>query len=141
MEASCSLFGDAAQYHNLICNARLLSYFFPQSVTERTASMLHSKLMSWQIIQEQSKVHPKGQKKSKWFFQADVSSKKRMNKFYFTTMKLQVDLFSFVFLRKLKTPKRHFEINWPLSFSYQIPTHANDHLRHRVYQLVLKAAL
>ena len=43
---SCSLFGDAAQYHNLICNARLLSYFFLQSVTERTASMLHSKLMS-----------------------------------------------------------------------------------------------
>ena len=42
----CSLFGDAAQYHNLICNARLLSYFFLQSVTERTASMLHSKLMS-----------------------------------------------------------------------------------------------
>ena len=31
--------------------------------------------------------------------------------FYFTTMKPQVDLFSFVFLRKLKTPKGHFEIN------------------------------
>ena len=27
--------------------------------------------MSWQIIQEQSKVHSKGQKKSKWFFQAE----------------------------------------------------------------------
>ena len=29
-------------------------------------------------------------------------------------MKLQVDLFSFVFWRKLKSPKRHFEIIWPL---------------------------
>ena len=26
-----------------------------------------------------------------------------------------VDLFSFVFWRTLKTPKRHFEINWPLA--------------------------
>ena len=26
----------------------------------------------------------------------------------------QVDLFSFVFWKNLKTPKRHFEINWPL---------------------------
>ena len=24
------------------------------------------------------------------------------------------DLFSFIFLKKVKTPKRHFEINWPL---------------------------
>ena len=29
-------------------------------------------------------------------------------------MKPQVDLFLFVFWRKLKTTKRHFEINWPL---------------------------
>ena len=29
-------------------------------------------------------------------------------------MKPQVYLFSFVFWRKLKTPKRHFKINWPL---------------------------
>ena len=27
---------------------------------------------------------------------------------------LLVDLFSFVFWKKVKTPKRHFEINWPL---------------------------
>ena len=59
----------------------------------------------------------KGQTKSKWFFQADVSSKKRTNEFYFTTMKPQVDLFSFVFWKKLKKPKRHFEINWPLQNS------------------------
>ena len=43
------------------------------------------------------------------------SSKKRTNKFDFTTMIPQVDLFSFVFWEKLKTPKRHFEINWPLT--------------------------
>ena len=53
----------------------------------------------------------KGQTNSKRFFQADVFSKKRTNEFYFTTMKPQVDLFSFVFWKKLKTPKRHFEIN------------------------------
>ena len=57
----------------------------------------------------------KGQRKSKWFFQADVSYKKRTNEFDFTTMIPQVDLFSFVFWKKLKTPKRRFEINWPLS--------------------------
>ena len=56
----------------------------------------------------------KGQTKSKWFFQTDVSSKNRTNEFDFTTMILQVDLFSFVFWKKLKTPKRHFEINRPL---------------------------
>ena len=56
----------------------------------------------------------KGQTKSKWFFQAYVSSKKRTNEFYFTTMKLQVNLFLFVFWRKLKKTKRHFKINWPL---------------------------
>ena len=41
-----------------------------------------------------SKFASKGQTKSKCFFQADVSSKKR---------------------EELKTPKRHFEINWPLA--------------------------
>ena len=36
------------------------------------------------------KVHLcKGQRNSKWFFQADVPSKKRMNKFYFTTCQLR----------------------------------------------------
>ena len=40
--------------------------------------------------------------------------KKRTNEFYFTTMKPQVNLFSFILWRKLKTPKRHSEINWPL---------------------------
>ena len=49
-----------------------------------------------------------GQTKSKRFFQADVSSKKQTNEFYFTTIKPQVDLFLFVFWRKLKTPKKTF---------------------------------
>ena len=52
----------------------------------------------------------KGQTKSKWFFQADVSSKKWTNKFDFTTCWLVL----FVFWKKVKAPKRHFEINWPL---------------------------
>ena len=56
----------------------------------------------------------KGQTKSQQFFQADVPSKNRTNEFNFTSMIPQVDLFLFVFWKKLKTPKRHFEINWPL---------------------------
>ena len=56
---------------------------------------------------ELGRVCPQGQNFS--------SSKKRTNEFYFTTIKLQVDLFSFVFWKKLKTPKRQFEINWPLA--------------------------
>ena len=51
----------------------------------------------------------KGQTMLKWFFQASISSKKWTNELYFTTMKAQVDLFLFVFWKKLKTPKRHFE--------------------------------
>ena len=53
----------------------------------------------------------KGQIISKANYGILISSKKRTNKFDFTTMIPHVDLFSFVFWRKLKTPKRHFEIN------------------------------
>ena len=60
----------------------------------------------------------KGQSKVKWFFQAKVSYKKRTNEFDFTIMIPQVDLFSFVFWKKSKTPKKHFEINWPLDVLY-----------------------
>ena len=56
----------------------------------------------------------KGQIISKAYYGILNSSKKQMNKFDFTTMIPQDDLFSFVFWRKLKTPKRLFEINWPL---------------------------
>ena len=45
-------------------------------------------------------------------FSSQCFLQKRTNEFYFTTMKPQVDLFSFVFWRKLKIPKRHYEINW-----------------------------
>ena len=62
----------------------------------------------------------KGQTKPKYFFQTDVSSKKRTNEFDFTTMIPQVDLFSFIFWKKLKTPKRRFEINWSLAV-HKIP--------------------
>ena len=52
----------------------------------------------------------KGQIISKWFLVSSISSKKRMKELDFTTMIPQVDLFSFVFWRKSKTPKNHFEI-------------------------------
>ena len=52
----------------------------------------------------------KGQWNSKANCQAVNSSEKR------TTNIPQVDLFSFIFWKNLKTPKRHFEINWPLSW-------------------------
>ena len=53
----------------------------------------------------------KGQIISKANYGILNSSKKQTNKFDFTTMIPQVDLFSFVFWRKLKTPKSYFEIN------------------------------
>ena len=53
----------------------------------------------------------KGQLISKGLFGILNSPKKRTKKFDFTTMIPQVDLFSFVFWEKLKTPKRHFKIN------------------------------
>ena len=56
-------------------------------------------------------LYPKGQITSKANYGILNSSKKRTNKFDFTTMIPQVDLFTFVFWRKLKTPKRHFEVN------------------------------
>ena len=54
----------------------------------------------------------KGQTNSKWFFQADVSSKKTKRT---DSTLLLVNLFFFIFGKKVKTPKRHFEIIWPLS--------------------------
>ena len=54
----------------------------------------------------------KGQLISKANYQAVNSSKKRTNEFVFTTL-----WHVFVrFWKKLKTPKRHFEINWPLQY-------------------------
>ena len=53
----------------------------------------------------------KGQPNSKWFFWADVSSNKQTDKFNFTIF---LTFFLFVFWKKVKIPKRHFEINLPL---------------------------
>ena len=46
------------------------------------------------------------------------SPKNRGEKFDFTTMIPQIDLFSFVFWEKLKTPKRHFEIRELLQITF-----------------------
>ena len=56
----------------------------------------------------------KGQLILKGLFSIVNSPKTRTKQFDFSTMIPQVDLFSFVFGEKLKTPKRHFEIKWPL---------------------------
>ena len=62
--------------------------------------------MSFMDVPKWNNITAKGQTNSKWYFEADVSSKKWTNKFI-------VDLFSFVFWKKV-VPKWHFEINWPL---------------------------
>ena len=56
----------------------------------------------------------KGQIISKWFLVSLISYNKWTKEFNFTTMIPQVDLFLFVFWRKSKSPKNHFEIIWPL---------------------------
>ena len=115
------------------CRKRLTSYFITLSaILESTNSITPRRRLStiWKTLeylctiyvhsknyQGKTRKPPcgyKGQTKSKRFFQLNISSKKQTNKFYFTTMKPEVDLFSFVFWRKLKTPKRHFEIIWPV---------------------------
>ena len=53
----------------------------------------------------------KGQLISKDFLVSSILPKNEQKKFDFTTMIPQVNLFSFVFWRKLKTPIRLFEIN------------------------------
>ena len=52
----------------------------------------------------------KGQLISNGVLMSLISSKKRRKEFDFTTMIPQIDLFSFVFWTKSKTPKNHFEI-------------------------------
>ena len=74
----------------------------------------------------------KGQKKSKWFFQVVLSSKKGTNEFYFTIMTPQIDLFLFVFWKKLKTPKRLFEIIWPLTLSVEFVSNSEVILKRKV---------
>ena len=74
----------------------------------------------------------KGQKKSKRFFQAAVSSKKRTNEFYFTTMKPQVNLFSFVFLEETEDTKNTFR-NY-LSGGKRWPSGQKQRLKHSTQQ-------
>ena len=57
----------------------------------------------------------KGQLISKGVLMSSISSKKRTKEFDFTAMIPKIDLFSFVFWRKSKTPKNHFEIIGPLA--------------------------
>ena len=52
----------------------------------------------------------KGQLILKGVLMSSISSKKRTKEFDFTTMIPQIDLFSFIFWRKLKATKKHFEI-------------------------------
>ena len=65
-------------------------------------------------------VHSKGQLISKRLFGIPIYSEKRTKKYNLTTMISQVDLFSFLFWKNLKTPKRHFEINWPLNHTHNL---------------------
>ena len=67
------------------------------------------------VISHLNLVTPKGQLISKANCQAVNSSKKRTNSFL-----LLCDVFSFIFWKKLKTPKRHFEIIWPLKVGQTI---------------------
>ena len=62
-------------------------------------------------VVEQSIFISKGQLISKGLFSNLNSPKKQTNKFDFTSTIPQVNLFSFIFWKKLKTPKRHFKIN------------------------------
>ena len=89
----------------------MLTYNFHNQlkIVQISCQVIHSKKKNGDKRNESLIV--KGQTKSKWFFQADLSSKnERMN-----SILLLWDLFLFIFWRKLKAPKRHFEIKWPLS--------------------------
>ena len=57
----------------------------------------------------------KGQLISKGILGILNTPKKQTKKIGFTTIIPQVKLFLFVFWEKLKTPKRHFDANWPLA--------------------------
>ena len=54
-------------------------------------------------------------KKVEMIFSNRCFFQKSNKQIHFTAMKLQVNMFLSIFWRKLKTPKRHFEIIWPLS--------------------------
>ena len=66
------------------------------------------------VIGLKFKIYTKGQLISKGLFGILTSSKNQAKEVDLTTMIPQVDFFSFIFWKNLKTPKIHFEINWPL---------------------------
>ena len=93
-------------------------HFFVQKtfLVEKTTSELSLRIRLY-LDQKISSLLTKGQRNSKWFFQDNFSSKKQTSKFNFTSMIPQLNLFSFVFWRKLKTPKIYVKINWSLELS------------------------
>ena len=65
------------------------------------------------------------------------SSKKRTKKFDLTTMIPQIELFSFVFRKNLKTTKGHFEINWPLPLVSQwVKILFNSHYHNKFHAIL-----
>ena len=96
---------SCVRQHILIQHSAQCFFFLFYPVTN---PLVHTEIIFIKCIEKEN-LHwlTKGQTKSKRFFQADVSSTKRTNEFYFTTMKPRVDLFLFVLWKKLKTPKRH----------------------------------
>ena len=90
-------------------------YWWPQSYLKgETFTSFSSLTPCWAFGIEINSWGCKGQLSSNGVLMSSISSKKRMKEFDFTTMIPQIDLFSFVFWRKSKTPKNHFEIIWPL---------------------------
>ena len=87
-----------------VCKSCMFIYNFEKRTTSKT-----KKSSSWNDIRTWIDATPI------MIFHGNVSSKKWPNEFDFTIMIPQVDLFLFFFWKKLKTTKRHFEINWPLA--------------------------
>ena len=77
----------------------------------------------WKMEKNLWRTGTKGQLILKGLFGIFNSSKKRTEKFDLTTIVPQVDLFSFIFWKNLKTPKIHFEINWPLKGHFTAKHH------------------
>ena len=91
--------------------------YFTQSImyfkqkTNRISKLLSKENNNFFLIRwiTSLKIHAtKGQTKSKWFFQGNISSKKRTKEFDFTTMILQINLFLFVFLEEIEDTKKTF---------------------------------
>ena len=63
---------------------------------------------TWIDFQSQDNKLAKGQTKSKQFFQANISSKKQTNKFYFTTYETSGRLVFVRFLEEIEDTKNTF---------------------------------